>query len=259
MNGSIRLERDGAVARLVIDRPQKMNAITKEMAAALAQHCAEVDRDASIRVVLIRGEGSRAFSAGSDLNALADPDPWALRNRVEYAAVVRNIQKPVVAALRGWVLGGGLEIALGADIRIAGRGAKLGAPEVTRGWIGGGAASQMLPRLVGYGQAMLMLLSGQPIDAERAQAIGLVEEVVDDDAVEARAESLAHTVAGYSPVATQAVKAAVRAALSMPLDAGIRYENELHSLCFATRDHREGIAAFQEKRAADFGGKDGMP
>lgn len=250
----IQLERDGAVARITIDRPQKMNSITREMAVALAQHCADVDHDRAVRVVVIRGAGPKAFSAGSDLNALADPDPWALRNRVEYAAVVRNIQKPVIAALRGWTLGGGLEIALGADIRIAGRGAKLGAPEVTRGWIGGGAASQMLPRLVGYGQAMRILLTGEPIDAQQALAIGLVEEVVDDDAVDTRAEALAATIASYSPVATQAMKAAVRAALSMPLDAGIRYENELHSLCFATRDHREGIEAFQQKRQADFGG-----
>ncbi len=250
----IQLERDGAVARITIDRPQKMNSITREMAVALAQHCADVDRDHAVRVVVIRGAGPKAFSAGSDLNALADPDPWALRNRVEYAAVVRNIQKPVIAALRGWTLGGGLEIALGADIRIAGRGAKLGAPEVTRGWIGGGAASQMLPRLVGYGQAMRILLTGEPIDAQQALAIGLVEEVVEDDAVETRVDSLAATIASYSPVATQAMKAAIRAALSMPLEAGIRYENELHSLCFAARDHREGIQAFQEGRKADFGG-----
>jgi enoyl-CoA hydratase len=258
MNGTIRLERDGAVAHIVIDRPDKMNAITRDMAAALAEHCAAVDRDAAIRVVVIRGEGARAFSAGSDLNALAEPDPWALRQRVEYAAVVRNVQKPVIAALRGWVLGGGLEIALGADIRIAGRGAKLGAPEVTRGWIGGGAASQMLPRLVGYGQAMRLLLGGEPIDAERALAIGLVEEVVDDDAVQARADALAATIASYSPIATQAVKAAVRAALSMPLEAGIRYENELHSLCFAAKDHLEGIRAFQARRDAGPGGRGGQ-
>jgi enoyl-CoA hydratase len=250
----IQLERDGAVARITIDRPQKMNSITREMAIALAQHCADVDRDPAVRVVIVRGAGPKAFSAGSDLNALADPDPWALRNRVEYAAVVRNIQKPVIAALRGWVLGGGLEIALGADIRVAGRGAKLGAPEVTRGWIGGGAASQMLPRLVGYGQAMRLLLTGEHIDAERALAIGLVDELVDDDAVAPHVEALAATIASYSPVATQAVKAAVRASLSMPLEAGIRYENELHSLCFATRDHVEGIRAFQQGRKADFGG-----
>lgn len=253
MNGEIRLERDGAVARIVIDRPRKMNAITREMAEALARTCAEVDRDQAIRAVVIRGEGPKAFSAGSDLGGLAEPDPWALRNRVEYAAVVRNVQKPVIAALRGWVLGGGLEIALAADIRIAGRGAKLGAPEVTRGWIGGGAASQMLPRLAGYGQAMLMLLSGEPVDADRALAIGLVEEVVDDDAVEARAGALAAAIASYSPIATQAVKAAVRASLSMPLEAGIRYENELHSLCFAAKDHLDGIRAFRERRADESG------
>ena len=253
---NVRLAIDAGVARIILDRPEKLNAITPEMAQTLARLCAEVDRDPAVRAVVLRGTGPRAFSAGSDLNALAGhPDPWTFRSRVEYAAVVRDIRKPVIAALRGWVLGGGLEMALSADIRIAGRSAKLGAPEVKRGWIGGGGASQMLPRVVGVGQAMLMLLSGEAIDAERALAIGLVEEVVEDDAVEARADALAATIASYSPIATQAVKAAVRASLSMSLEAGIRYENEVHSLCFAAADHREGIQAFQEKRAADFGGR----
>lgn len=255
MNGEVRLETGAGVATIIIDRPPKLNAITPDMAQALARICADVDRDPAVRAVIVRGAGPKAFSAGSDLNALADhPDPWTFRSRVEYAAAVRNVQKPVIAALRGWVLGGGLEIALGADIRVAGRGARLGAPEVKRGWIGGGGASQMLPRLVGYGQAMLLLLTGEPMDAERALAIGLVDEVVDDDAVQPRAEALAAQIASYSPVATQAVKAAVRASLSMSLDAGIRYENEVHSLCFATADHQEGIKAFQERRTADFGG-----
>jgi enoyl-CoA hydratase len=254
--GRVTLAAEGAIARIVLDRPEKHNAITPQMAEALAAICAEVDRREDLRVVIIAGAGERAFSAGSDLNALAeDRGVWAFRNRVEYATAVRDIRKPVIACLRGWVLGGGLEIALCADIRIAGRSARLGAPEVKRGWLGGGGASQVLPRLVGIGQASLLLLAGEPIDAERALAIGLVEEVVDDDAVAARADALARTIAAHSPIATQAVKAALRAALSTPLEAGLRYENELHVLCMQSQDRREGIAAFQQKRDGSFEGR----
>jgi enoyl-CoA hydratase len=244
------------VATIVIDRPEKHNAITPAMAGALAETCREVDARDDVRVALIRGSGTRAFSAGSDLNALAeDRGVWAFRNRIEYAAVVREMRKPVIALLHGWVLGGGLEIALAADIRIAGRSAKLGAPEVQRGWVGGGGASQMLPRLVGAGRAMHLLLAGDAIPADAALAMGLVEEVLDDEAADARAAALAARIAGWSPVATQAVKAAVRASLEMPLAAGLRYENELHVVCMQARDSREGLEAFREKRAARFEGQ----
>lgn len=252
-DGAIRVTREGAVARLVIDRPRKHNAITPAMARDLAAACAALDADDAVRVVLLTGGGEKAFSAGSDMNALGEiTDLWAFRNRIEYAAVVRDMRKPVIAALRGWVLGGGLEIALGADIRIAGASAKFGAPEVTRGWVGGGGASQMLPRLVGYGQAMRLLLSGDTIDAARALAIGLVEEVVEDDALDAHATALAQRIATFSPLATQAVKAATRAALSMPLDAGIRHENELHVICMSDQGRQEGVKAFQEGREGRF-------
>lgn len=253
MNGSIELETADHVATITLNRPAKHNAITPSMALALAQACQEVDRNGHIRVVVIRGEGGRAFSAGSDLNALAEIEGvWQFRNRVEYAAVVRAIRKPVIALLQGWVLGGGLEIAISADIRIASRGAKFGAPEVQRGWVGGGGASQVLPRLVGMGQAMSLLLSGNWISAERALAVGLVEEVCDESALLPRVNQLAKEIAAHSPVATQAVKAAIRAATEMPLSAGIQYENELHVVCMQDKDHREGIAAFQQKRNAKF-------
>ncbi len=251
----IDLHIDALVATITLNRPEKHNAITPAMAAQLAAHCRAVDADEDVRVVLLRGGGERAFSAGSDLNALAeDRGVWAFRNRIEYAAVVRDIRKPVIAHLQGWVLGGGLEIALAADLRIAGRSARLGAPEVTRGWLGGGGASQMLPRLVGVGQAMHLLLTGEHITAEHARHLGLVEEVLDDADALPRAQALARQIAAHSPVATQAVKAAVRAALEMPLSAGIRYENELHVVNMQAKDRFEGIAAFQQKRDADFKG-----
>ena len=253
MTGRVELSVSNGVGQIVLARPEKHNAITRDMALELRRICGEIDDNNEIRVATITGAGDRAFSAGSDLNALADiSDIWAFRNRVEYAAVVRDIRKPVIAGLKGWVLGGGMEIALSADIRIAGRSARIGGPEVTRGWVGGGGASQMLPRLVGYGQAMRMLLVGAAVDADAALRMGLVEEVVEDASVLSRTAELAALIASFSPTATQAVKAAIRAAMSMPLEAGLRYENEIHVICMSDKDRSEGIKAFQEKRPAKF-------
>lgn len=241
------------VAEIVLNRPQKHNAMTPGMAARLQEVCLAVDRDDAVRVVLLKGAGERAFSSGSDLNSLAEyADAWAFRNRVIYENAVRNVKKPVIVALKGWVLGGGAEMAFAADIRVAGRSTKLGFPEVKRGWVGGGGASQMLPRLVGYGQAMRLLLTGEPIDADEAYRLGLVEYLVDDTEVEPAARALCRQIAGYSAVASQSVKAAVRMALSSSLDAGLRYENEMNTLCFSAGDHMEGINAFREGRAAEF-------
>jgi enoyl-CoA hydratase len=241
------------IGQILLDRPDKLNAITPAMTAELQSICKEIDANGDIRVATIMGAGERAFSAGSDLNLLADiSDVLAFRDRIEYAALVRDIRKPVIAGLMGWVLGGGMEIAIAADIRVAGRSAKIGGPEVTRGWIGGGGASQMLPRLVGVGQAMRLLLTGEPVDANTALQIGLVEEVVEDTDVAQRVMALAQKIASFSPVATQAVKAGVRAALSMSLEQGLLYENELHTICMSDNARLEGIKAFQEKRDAKF-------
>jgi enoyl-CoA hydratase len=253
MTGHVTLTIEDGIGRILLDRADKMNAITPEMTQQLQSVCRAVDANRAIRVVTIGGAGERAFSAGSDLNALADlSDVVAFRDRIEYAALVRDIKKPVIAALKGWVLGGGMEIAIAADIRICGRSARIGGPEVTRGWLGGGGASQMLPRLVGVGQAMRLLLTGDPVDAETALRLGLVEEVVDDALVAARVMEMAKKIASFSSIATQAIKAAVRAAMSTPLEAGLRYENELHVICMSDKGRQEGIKAFQEKRDAKF-------
>jgi enoyl-CoA hydratase len=253
MTGHVTLTIQDGIGQILLDRADKMNAITPEMSRELQGVCRAIDADPAIRVATISGAGERAFCAGSDLNRLADlSDVMAFRDRIEYAALVRDIKKPVIAALKGWVLGGGMEIAIAADIRICGRSAKIGGPEVTRGWIGGGGASQMLPRLIGVGQAMRLLLTGDPVDAETALRLGLVEEVVDDAQVPARVMEMARKIASFSTIATQTVKAAVRAALSTPLEAGLRYENELHVICMSDKGRMEGIKAFQEKRDAKF-------
>jgi enoyl-CoA hydratase len=253
MEDEVLLHRDGAVAEIVLNRPAKLNAVTPAMSATIERLCRELDRDDEVRAVLVRGAGERAFCAGSDLNALAEyPNAWKFRNRLEYSTFIRDMRKPVVAALHGWVLGGGAELALGADLRVMGRGARLGFPEVQRGWVGGGGASQLLPRLIGYGQAMKLLLTGDPIDAAEAHRLGLVEYLVEDAEVEATARGLAARLAGFSPVAVESVKAAVRMALTSTLPAGLKYENEMNTLCFAAGDHMEGIKAFREKREAEF-------
>ncbi|WP_338147277.1 enoyl-CoA hydratase/isomerase family protein [Neoroseomonas oryzicola] len=243
----------GPVAELLLDRPAKHNAVTPAMAAAIAEAARALDADDAVRVVLLRGAGERAFCAGSDLNSLAAyPSTWHFRNRVEYATAIRNIRKPVIAALQGWTLGGGAEMALGADIRIAAEGTRFGFPEVTRGWVGGGGASQMLPRMIGAARAMRMLMTGDPIEAAEAQALGLFDQVVPQADLLATAQAMATKIAGFSPVAVQSVKASVRMAMEAPLTAGLLYENEMNVLCFSAGDHLEGIRAFAEKRGAAF-------
>ncbi len=253
MEDDVLFSKEGGVAEIVLNRPAKLNAVTPAMSATIERLCREIDSDDAIRAVLVRGAGERAFCAGSDLNALAEyPTVWKFRNRLEYSTFVRDLRKPVVAALHGWVLGGGAELALAADLRVMGRGARLGFPEVQRGWVGGGGASQLLPRLIGYGQAMRLLLTGDPIDAEEAHRLGLVEYLVENADLEETARGLARKLAAFSPVAVEAVKASVRMALTSPLPAGLKYENEMNALCFAAGDHMEGIRAFQQKREAEF-------
>lgn len=253
MDGAVTKTLHGQVAELLLDRPAKHNAVTPAMAAAIADAARALDADDAVRVVLLRGAGERAFCAGSDLNSLAAyPSTWHFRNRVEYATAIRNIRKPVIAALQGWTLGGGAEMALGADIRIAAEGTRFGFPEVTRGWVGGGGASQMLPRMIGAARAMRMLMTGDPIDAAEAHALGLFDQVVPQADLVATAQAMAAKIAGFSPVAVQSVKASVRMAMEAPLTAGLLYENEMNVLCFSAGDHLEGIRAFAEKRGAAF-------
>ncbi|WP_372619849.1 enoyl-CoA hydratase/isomerase family protein [Falsiroseomonas sp.] len=239
MDGRVTLEQAEGVAVLTLDRPGKHNAITNAMAGQLADHARAINADAAIRAVLLKGAGERAFCAGMDLKAIeAFQTPWEFRHRPDYPGAVRTIRKPVVAAVKGWALGGGFELALACDIRVAGRSARIGFPEVTRGWVGGGGASQLLPRVVGLGQAMRLLLTGEQVEAEEAVRLRLVEQVVEDAALEETALALCRRLAALPPVAVQAVKAAVRQSLEAPLAAGLAYENEMNVLCLAAL--REG-------------------
>ncbi len=233
-DGSVWIEQDGNVAEIVLDRPAKHNALTPRMYAQIAECCGQANKTESIHAVIFRGAGDRAFCAGSDTKALDGyEDFWAWRNRNDYIPPILDLRKPTIAALKGWALGGGFEIALACDLRVAARSTVFSAPEVALGWNGAGGAAQHITRMAGYGQAMKILLTGDRVSADQAEKIGLIEYLVDDGQELDVARGLAHQIAQHSTVATQAVKAAVRSALDLTVAQGLKYENELMSLCFA--------------------------
>jgi len=247
---------DGAIATITLDRPNKLNTVTPEMGICLFEMAAAINDDDAIRVVVLTGTGDRAFSAGSDVKVLDNYGTnWQLRNRKDYNRAIWSIRKPVIAAIRGYAIGGGLELALSSDIRIASMSAKFGAGEVKLGWMGGAGNTQLLPRLVGYGKALQLLMTGDFIDAEEARRLGLVQEITEDSELEPFTSDLAHRIANNPPIAVQLTKHLVRMSESTPLGVGLAYENDLFAYCFTTKDHEEGIAAFREKRPPVFRGE----
>jgi enoyl-CoA hydratase len=233
-DGCVRLEKDGAIGHIVLDRPAKHNALTPHMYRQIGECCAGVDADPEIRVAIFSGSGDRAFCAGSDISALQEyEDFWAWRNRYDYIPPIRAVRKPLIAAVKGWALGGGLEIALACDLRVASTTATFAAPEVSLGWNGAGGAAQHLVRLCGYGQAMRYLMTGDRFTAQEAADKGMIEWLVEPGEELNRATEIAARIAEHSTVATQAVKSAVRHAMDSSVQNGLAYDNELMSLCFA--------------------------
>ena len=240
---------ESGVAELMLNRPGKMNAITREMMVAIRDARRDINTDDAVRAVVVHGAGPRAFCAGTDLGILDTYESaWAWRNRICYSTEVRRIRKPTVAALKGWVLGGGLEIATACDIRVAAPSARLGAPEVKHGWLGGGGQTLMLTRLVGYGQASLLCMTGEPIDAAEALRIGLVQRLVADGEELAAARAIAGQIARHTAIASRTVKDGIQASLRGNLDAAARHENDLMILAFAMGNQRQGIDAFEGRK-----------
>ena len=238
----------GGVAELVLNRPAKHNAITPAMSTAIHEALKSLELDGEIRCVLVRGAGERAFCAGTDLHTLDDfADAWSWRNAINYALEFNAFRKPLVAAVKGWTFGGGFEIALNCDIRVASKTTKFAAPEVKHGWLGAGGFSQRLTRLVGYGQASRILLTGEPIDAHEAYRIGVVEFLVEDGEELAEGRRLAATIGGHSEIATVTNKAGVRAAMEGGLTNGLAMERELMCLSFALGSQRSGPQAFADR------------
>jgi enoyl-CoA hydratase len=252
------VDQDGAVAVLTINRPEKRNALSAQVRADLIAALDALRDDESVRVLVITGAGEKAFVAGADIAEFAERTPLQQRATMTGRRVFDEIAaypKPVIAMINGFCLGGGCELALGCDMRIAADTAKLGQPEINLGIIPGGGGTQRLPRVVGMGQAMRLVLSGELIDAAEALRIGLVDVVHPAAELRERTMAFARGMASKSPVALRMAKSAVRAAADMPLAAGLQYETELFVTCFASDDKREGVAAFLEKRPAEFTGR----
>lgn len=251
------IERDGRVAVLTLNRPEKLNALNQELRTALERALAEVDADVGVKVAVLCGAGEKAFVAGADVAEFADrsaAEQRAVYDRPRVYDAVAAFSKPLIAAIHGHCIGGGCELALACDIRVAAPSARFVQAEIRLGLIPGAGGTQRLARLVGVGQAMRIALSGDAITADEAHRIGLVEILTEPGAHLTQAVALAHRIARWSPVALKLAKRAVNSALETPLGAGLELEKELFLAAFASDDGREGVRAFVEKRAPVFTG-----
>jgi enoyl-CoA hydratase len=244
------------VALVRINRPDARNALNMEVRKLLAQHLTELGADAATRAVIITGN-ERAFAAGADIKEMAGAGTIEMMQRGTHLLwrVIAACPKPVIAAVNGFALGGGCELAMTCDIIIAGENAKLGQPEIKIGILPGGGGTQRLPRAVGKYKAMKICLTGDLVPAKDAFDMGLVSEVVPDADVEKRAVELATQLASYSPLAVQQIKELVLAGQDASLDAALRLETKALHILFSSQDQKEGMQAFIEKRKPNFQGK----
>jgi enoyl-CoA hydratase len=258
MAENILLERQGRIATLTINRPEKLNALNIATRREVAEALDEWRDDKEIRVVILTGAGDKAFVAGADINEFAE------RTAVEQRAVMKaksiftaaeDFPKPLIAMINGFCLGGGCELALACDLRIASDRARFGQPEINLGIIPGGGGTQRLTRLIGEGKAMQLILTGEIIDAQEAYRLRLVNEVYPHTELREKTLELANKIAEKSPVALAMAKTAVKNAARTTLREGLDAEIDLFALCFSSEDKEEGVRAFLEKRKPDFKGR----
>ena len=256
---NIKFSKDGPVAIVTIDRPKVLNALNDETIAEL-DHCfTAVANDDSILCVVLTGAGEKSFVAGADINELAVCDVVSGRAKCDRGQAllfkIENLRQPVIAAINGFALGGGCEIVLACDIRLASEKAKIGQPEVSLGIIPGYGGTQRLARLVGRGKAKQMILIGDHINAGEAHRIGLVDEVYPPEELMAKAMEMARKIASRGPLAIKAAKEAINLGLEVNLKAGCEHEASLFAGICASEDKTEGMKAFLEKRKAEFKGR----
>lgn len=256
---NILFENQQGIGLLTINRPKVLNALNQETMAELKDVVERIAGDPDIAVVIITGNGDKSFVAGADISQMQHMSALEGRNWGKFSQGVfnriENLPQPVIAAVNGYALGGGCELAMCCDIRIASEKAKFGQPEVLLGVVPGFAGTQRLPRLVGKGRAKELLFTGDQIDAQEAWRIGLVNKVVPAEQLMDAAREMALKIMSRGPVAVRLSKAAVNEGLDTDLETGVAYEAEVFGLCFATTDQKEGMQAFIEKRKAQFTGK----
>ena len=255
----LRVELRDRIAVLTLERPERLNAIGSETVEQLTRALNELRDNDDVRALVVTGAG-RAFSAGADIGEIESfTAPRQFHSFVQQLtdayALLEDFPKPSVAAVHGFAFGGGLELALACDLRVAERGARLGLPEMKLGVLPGAGGTQRLPRLIPPAIAKQMILTGEPIDAERAHALGLVNELAEPGEVLSVAEALAAALTAGAPLALAAGKRLIDYGLGMDLEAAISYERETVSVLFSTEDQAEGLKAFRERRPGDFQGK----
>ena len=256
--GNILVEKKGKIGIITVNRPEQLNSMNSATRRDMAQSFEYMETDSDVSVVILTGAPSKAFIAGADIKEFAEMD---LRTREEMNEdwrvnkVISEMTKPVIAMINGFCLGGGLEIAMACDLRISSEKSKLGQPEINIGIIPGAGGTQRLTRLIGEGRAMEMILTGRMITAKEAHQYGIVNFVFDSDELEIKTLEIANTIADKSPYAIERAKKCVRAVAEMSLEKGLEYEQDMFIECFRSEDGKEGIAAFIEKRKANFKGK----
>jgi enoyl-CoA hydratase len=242
------------VALVRLHRPEVLNALSLALMEELADRLTDFDRDPDVRVIVLTGD-ERAFAAGADIKEMADATPVEMIRRDQFARwdAIRRVKKPLIAAVSGYALGGGLELAMACDIIVAAESARFGQPEIKIGVMPGAGGTQILPRLVGMGKAMEMVLTGRPISAREAERLGLVTRVVPDGLCLDEALALAREIAAMPPLAVQHAKEAIRRSALAGVD--LAFERKNFTLLFGSEDQREGMAAFLEKRPPRFTGR----
>lgn len=255
---NILIEKRGRIAIVTVNRPDKLNALNIPTRREILRAFEQLKTDDEVRVVIITGAGPKSFIAGADINEFAGMTAIKQRDVMKSGRAfdsVEDFPKPVIAMINGFALGGGCELAMSCDIRVASSNAKLGQPEIKLGIIPGGGGTQRLTRLVGEGKAMELILTGDMISADEAKQLGLVNQVFAPDELEAKTLELANKIAELSPIALAMAKASVKNAARMNLREGLDSEIDLFALCFSSEDKEEGVRAFIEKRKAEFKGR----
>ncbi len=248
-------EKKGAVAYITLNRPKVLNALNKATIAELTAAFGDSRDDAAVRGVILTGAGDKAFAAGADVSEVVNDTPLEAEEKTRYGQALTTLIEPVIAAVNGFALGGGCELAMACTIRLAAETAKFGQPEVKLGIMPGYGGTQRLPRLIGKGRALQLILSGEIISAQEAYRIGLVNEVVPNDSLMARAEVILKQINSNAPQSVKFSIEAVNKGLETSLSEGLLLEASLFAICAATQDKKEGTSAFLAKRTPKFQGR----